>query len=96
LRQISRGQVSLLRNEFEALDVSRSLAHVEPMPEDRRAGFLAIHAPGARRLAQLLRARGVHADARGETLRLGPAPYLRDDQLRDAIRALRDALGDLS
>ena len=96
LRQISRGQVSLLRNEFEALDVARSLAHVEPLPEDRRAGFLAIRAPAARRLAQLLRERGVHADARGETLRLGPAPYLRDDQLRDAIQALREALRDLS
>ena len=88
LRQISRRQVSLLRSEFEALDVSPSLAHVEPMPEDRRGGFLAIRAPEARRLAHLLRERGVHADARGETLRLGPAPYLRDDQLRDAIRAL--------
>ena len=88
--------MSLLRHEFEALDVSRSLAHVEPMPEDRRAGFLAIHAPAAGRLAQLLRERGVHADARGQTLRLGPAPYLRDDQLRDAIRALSEALRDLS
>jgi kynureninase len=96
LRQISRRQVNLLRGEFEALDVSPSLAHVEPMPEDRRGGFLAIRVPGARRLTQLLRERGVHADARRETLRLGPAPYLRDDQLRDAVRALKDALRDLS
>jgi kynureninase len=96
LRQISRGQVTLLRSEFEALDVSRSLAHVAPMAEDRRGGFLAIRAPRARHLAHLLRERGVHADARGETLRLGPAPYLRDDQLRDAIRALSEALRELS
>jgi kynureninase len=96
LRQISRRQVTLLRSEFEALDVSRSLAYVEPMAEDRRGGFLAIRAPEARRLTHLLRERGVHADARRETLRLGPAPYLRDDQLRDAIRALSEALRDLS
>ena len=92
LRQISRRQVELLRTGFEALDVAPSLAQVEPMPETRRGGFLAIRAPDARRLTSLLRERGVHADARGEMLRLGPAPYLRDDQLRDAISALHEAL----
>jgi kynureninase len=92
LRQTSLRQVTLLRREFEALDVSRTAAHVEPMAEDRRGGFLAIRSPEARRLTHLLRERGVHADARGETLRLGPAPYLRDDQLRDAIQALGEAL----
>jgi kynureninase len=32
-----------------------------------------------------LHARGVWTDARGEVLRLGPAPYLSDRQLRDAM-----------
>jgi kynureninase len=92
LHAISRRQVSLLRTGIEALDIPSSIAHVEPMTEDRRGGFLAIRAPEARRLTQLLRERGVHADARGETLRLGPAPYLRDDQLRDAVLALSEAV----
>jgi kynureninase len=35
----------------------------------------------------------VHSDARGNVLRLGPAPYLRDDQLRDAIGVLGEVLG---
>jgi hypothetical protein len=74
------------------IDAYHPVAHVEPMAEDRRAGFLAIRAHDARRLIHLLRERGVHADARGETLRLGPAPYLRDEQLRDAIQALGEAL----
>jgi kynureninase len=34
----------------------------------------------------------VLADARGDLLRLGPAPYLRDDQLRDAVAALGEVL----
>jgi kynureninase len=34
----------------------------------------------------------VFCDYRGEILRLGPAPYVSDRQLRDAIEALRDAL----
>jgi kynureninase len=38
-----------------------------------------------------LRARGVWADARGEVLRLGPAPYLSDAQLEDAIALLGEA-----
>jgi kynureninase len=92
LWHINRKQVELLRTGFEALDVAPSLAQVEPMPEHRRGGFLAIRAAEARRLTSLLRERGVHADARGEMLRLGPAPYLRDDQLRDAVSALHDAL----
>ena len=55
---------------------------------ERRGGFLAIRAPQARELAQRLRERGVLVDARGDVLRLGPAPYLRDDQLTDAVAAL--------
>jgi kynureninase len=39
-----------------------------------------------------LRQRGVFVDARGDVLRLGPAPYLRDDQLEDAVAILREVL----
>ncbi|HWW85994.1 MAG TPA: aminotransferase class V-fold PLP-dependent enzyme [Vicinamibacterales bacterium] len=91
LREINRRQVNLLRSEFEALDVPPSIAHITSMPDNRRGGFLAIHAPRAKQLVRLLRERGVHVDACRETLRLGPAPYSRDDQLRDAVRALREA-----
>ena len=34
---------------------------------------------------------GVWTDARGEVLRLGPAPYLSDTQLQDAIALLGEA-----
>jgi kynureninase len=88
LHTINRRQVSALKSAFEALDVSRPVAHVEPVLDERRGGFLAIRTPDARRYAHALRERGVFTDARGDILRLGPAPYLRDDQLRDAIAAL--------
>ena len=32
------------------------------------------------------------ADARGDTLRLGPAPYLDDQQIRDGVAALGDVV----
>jgi kynureninase len=92
LRAISRHQVGLLKTEFEKLDLSPSLARVEPVPDERRGGFLAIRAAAAKDTAQRLRERGVHVDARGDILRMGPAPYLRDDQLRDSVRALGEAL----
>ena len=95
LRAVSRRQVSLLKSAFEALDLPRSLALVAPMPEERRGGFLAIRTAQARRLVRLLRERDVYVDARGELLRLGPAPYLRDDQLNDAVAALGEAMRDL-
>jgi kynureninase len=92
LREISRHQVKLLKQFVEALDVDRNVAHIEPMAEERRAGFLAIRSPRAGALCHALRERGVLTDFRGDILRLGPAPYLSDDQLRSAVDALGDAL----
>ncbi|HEY1307098.1 MAG TPA: aminotransferase class V-fold PLP-dependent enzyme [Vicinamibacterales bacterium] len=92
LRAINARQVDLLKSGFEALDVSPEIARVEPMPVERRGGFLAIRSADARRLSHALRARGVYTDARGDILRVGPAPYLRDDQLRDAIVALGEVV----
>jgi selenocysteine lyase/cysteine desulfurase len=93
LRRISQRQVGILISAFERLNVPRSVAHVEPMALDRRAGFVAIRTPRARDLAHRLRERGVMVDARGDVLRMGPAPYLRDDQLTDAVAALGELVG---
>ena len=92
LHAINRHLVQLLHKEFERLDCAPSVAAIEPMPDERRGGFLAVRTSAAVGLARRLRERGVHSDARGDVLRLGPAPYLRDDQLRDGIRALGEIL----
>ena len=88
LRDISRHQVGLLARGFERLQINPAVARIDPVPDDRRAGFLAIRTPQAKGVVAALRARGVYADARGEVLRLGPAPYLTDEQLRDGIAVL--------
>lgn len=88
LREISRHQVGVLRQEFQRLDINPELARLETVPDDRRAGFLAIRTSRAATVVAALRSRGVFADARGDVLRLGPAPYLTDEQLRDGIAAL--------
>ena len=59
------------------------------MAGDRRAGFLALRSPRAGELSAALRGRGVLTDFRGDVLRLGPAPYLSDDQLREAVKAFQ-------
>jgi len=92
LRAISRHQVRLLKQTFDALDIDPGIAHVEPMSDERRAGFLAIRSPRAGDLCRGLRAAGVLTDFRGDVLRLGPAPYLHDDQLRAAVRTLGDVV----
>jgi kynureninase len=95
LRAISLHQVGLLERELEALDLDPSFARVEPLAPERRAGFLAVRTRFAGELCEGLRSRGVLTDFRADRLRLGPAPYLSDAQLRDAIRAvgeLRDRL----
>src|SRR5262245_46439058 len=88
LHHINRGQVALLAATFEDLDIEPAMAHIEPIAPENRGGFLAIRVPRAVEIVRALRRRSVYADARGEILRLGPAPYLRDDQVRDAVLAL--------
>jgi kynureninase len=86
LREVSQHQIGLLAAAFDALDLDPAV-----LTRDRGSslsevgGFLALRSPAATSLAQRLHARGVLTDARGEVLRLGPAPYLSDGQLRDAI-----------
>ena len=91
LRAISRQQVSLLKSRFERLDINPAIAQLVEMPDQRRAGFLALRAGDAGALSARLRERGVSTDARGDLLRLGPAPYLRDDQLTTTM----DILGEV-
>ena len=88
LRAISVHQVQLLADAIVALDLNPSTAHVVEVPATRRAGFLALRSPRAVDLAPALRRQAVFADSRGDILRLGPAPYVSDDQLRDAVAKL--------
>jgi kynureninase len=91
LREISVRQVGLLKAGFESLDLDPRRAEVVPMPTERRAGFLAIRTTRAEELVRTLRAQNVFCDHRGGILRLGPAPYVSDEQLAHAVEELRRA-----
>ena len=88
LRAVSRRQVALLKEKFEEADLDPRVAAVEPMADERRGGFLAIRTRLATAVVPFLRTESVYVDARGDLLRVGPAPYLRDDQLRDGMEAV--------
>ncbi|HET7039446.1 MAG TPA: hypothetical protein VFH97_06135, partial [Gemmatimonadales bacterium] len=94
LREVSRHQVGRLAERFDALDLDpQVLSRDRETALERVAGFLALRCPRAPDLARRLRARGLWSDARGDVLRLGPAPYLSDAQLDRAIAVLGDVAG---
>ncbi len=88
LHDINRRQVKLLETAFERLDLDPAVARVEPMPDERRGGFLAIRMAEAPAVGAALRARRIWTDARGDILRVGPAPYVTDAQLAEAIETI--------
>ena len=93
LREVSRHQVGLLAERFDALGADPGvIARDRTVPLDRIGGFLALRCPRADAVSAGLRERGVLTDHRGDLLRLGPAPYLSDEQLTAAIEALGEVL----
>ena len=97
LREVSRHQVGLLCEGIDALDADPALLDRDrTIPPERIGGFLALRSPRAEELRAGLRARGVTTDHRDDVLRLGPAPYLSDAQLRDAVVALGEVVLEMS
>ena len=58
------------------------------VPLEGVVGFLALGSSRAGELSAALAARRVRTDYRGDVIRFGPAPYLTDEQLREAMAAL--------
>ncbi len=93
LRRSYRRQVDLLAARFDALGAPDTLiTRDRATPLEHYGAFLALRSPAAGDLHRALADRGVLTDTRGPWLRLGPAPYLADEQLEAAVEALREAL----
>lgn len=89
LRVLSRHQVELLARRFDELDLDpRLVSRDRDQPLAATGGFLALRTPHAGHLHARLLEEGVHVDFRGEVLRLGPAPYVTDAQLEEAMKRL--------
>ena len=95
LRRISRHQVDLLARSFDHLDLDPQLIRRPRHDLAGQGGFLVLHTPQAARLTRALRDRDVFVDSRGDALRLGPAPYVSDRQLTDAVGCLGELAATL-
>jgi kynureninase len=97
LREVSQHQIGLLASQFDALDLDPAVVSRDRgCPLDQVGGFLSLQSPRAPALVRKLQERGVATDSRGDVLRLGPAPYLSDRQLQDAVALLGEAARGLA
>jgi selenocysteine lyase/cysteine desulfurase len=76
------------RRIAEAAGEMPGMTLLTPPGDDRRGGFVALGTDRAGSFVSALRSEGIYADARGSILRLGPAPYVTDDEIDAAMRAL--------
>jgi selenocysteine lyase/cysteine desulfurase len=88
LRQVYQHQLRVLADAFDALDLPEGTVARDDHPLDTLGGFLSLRTPDADGLQRALVERDVFTDSRGDRLRVGPAPYLSDDQLEAAIGVL--------
>ncbi|MEZ5331770.1 MAG: kynureninase [Thermoanaerobaculia bacterium] len=91
LRALSQHQVGRLRRGVDALDLPPAVLDYErDLPLEAAAGFLAVRTPHAEAIHRGLKERRVFTDFRGEVLRLGPAPYVTDRQVDEAVGHLAE------
>jgi len=89
LRTVSQHQIGLLNERFDALDLDPALIRRDrSVPLERVGGFLVLWSDRAGEISRRLKEEGVWTDYRGNGLRLGPAPYLSDGQLVEAMERL--------
>ena len=93
LRRVSQHQVARLAARFDALDADPSRVRRPEVDLEELGAFLTLYSPEAQHLHDTLREKGVATDFRGRHLRFGPAPYLCDQQLDDAMACLGEVLG---
>ncbi len=97
LRKVSQHQVGLLASKFDDADLDPGLiTRNTNISVNRIGGFLVLNSPFADVISMRLREKGVFTDYRGSSLRLGPAPYLSDDQLIKSIELLISVVKNLS
>ena len=93
LRSVSLHQTGLLARLVDELEAPESaLSRGRATPREALGGFLALECPRAEIVARQLADEGVLTDARGRYLRLGPAPYLSDEQVQAAVERLAGVL----
>ena len=93
LREVSQHQIKLLIDEFDSLDANPLIIKRDrSINLENIAGFLVLYTEQAELIYSKLKEQNVWTDYRGNVLRLGPAPYLSDSQIKDSIQLLSNVL----
>lgn len=96
LRTVSQHQVGYLIRLFDEQDLNPSLIDRDrDVALEELGGFLALRSRHAATIWASLKELGVTTDQRAEILRLGPAPYLSDLQLEEAMTLLGQVVRNL-
>lgn len=78
---------------FDSLELeSLGMKLATPRNADERGGFISLVHPRANDLRIKLREKRVWTDARGHCLRLGPAPFVLEEEIEDAMKILQELL----
>jgi len=83
------------RRIIEHVDRAGDIELVSSRDDERRGAFVTLRVARAGDAVKRLRERGVWVDARGELLRVGPAPYLTDDEIDRGMAAVIDVAHEL-
>lgn len=86
LRAISLRQTRRIMERLEGADI------VSDTRDARRGPFVTVRHAEAGAVVTALRERGVLVDSRGDLLRIGPAPYLSDDEIDRGVAAINEQL----
>jgi selenocysteine lyase/cysteine desulfurase len=96
LREVSQHQVNLLAEEFDKLDLKPEIiTRNRSVDKKDIAGFLVLNTEFAGLISKELMKRNVWTDYRGNILRFGPAPYISDSRIIEAMSILREVAQDL-
>ena len=85
LSSVNKGQISRLWQGIECMDLSDNVLSLPSHTINDNAGFLSLTTKQAAKWVMMLAEHGIQTDSRGDQLRLGPAPYVTDEQIDKAL-----------
>jgi kynureninase len=75
--------------EFDMLDLDPGIIKRDiNVSRENIAGFLVLYTETAGKISDKLKEKNVWTDYRGNVLRFGPAPYISDEQIKEAMKIL--------
>ncbi len=93
LRAISTRQTRRILSRLA--DKAPGVEVLSPQEDPRRGGFVTLRHERAGEAVVRLHERGVLVDARGDRLRIGPAPYVLDEEIDSGVDMIAETLTSL-